>query len=108
METVDIIRDLLKTAMKGQKGEEKKKRWDEERDKKGKSKEDKRTCCGPVVVDLLWRDDADTWSNNVSRGEHTVFYAGEVFTQRQENPLVTSPDCLSLANRWESSRQGLL
>ena len=49
METVDIIRDLLKTAMKGQKGEEKNKRPDEERDKEGRSKKDRRTCCGPAV-----------------------------------------------------------
>lgn len=48
METVDIIRDLLKTVMKGQKGEEKKKRPNEERDKEGRSK-DRRACCEPVV-----------------------------------------------------------
>lgn len=48
METVDIIKDLLKTAMKGQKGEEKKKRPNEETDKEGRRK-DRRTCYGPVV-----------------------------------------------------------
>lgn len=48
METVDIIRDLLKTVMKGQKWEEKKKRPNEERDKEGRSR-DRRTCCEPVV-----------------------------------------------------------
>lgn len=58
---------------------------------------------GEPVVNLLWRGDADTWSNVVGRGEHIVFYTGEDFTQKQENPLVTSRDCLSLANRWESS-----
>lgn len=48
METVDIIRDLLKTVMKGQKGEEKKKRPNEERDKEGRSK-DRWTCCGEAM-----------------------------------------------------------
>lgn len=98
MEMVDIIRDLLKTAMKGQKGKEKKKRRDGERDKEGA----RRT--GGAVV----RGDADTWSNTGSRAEHTVFYAGEGFTEKHENSLVAFRDCSSLANRWESRRQGLL
>lgn len=46
---------------------------------------------GGPVVNLLWSSDTDTWSNVVGRGE--LFYAGEDFTQKQENPLVTSRDC---------------
>lgn len=95
METVDIIRDLLKTVMKGQKWEEKKKRPNEERDKEGRSR-DRRTCCEPVVERRCRH-----MEQRVGRGE--LFYAGEDFTQKQENPLVTSRDCLSLANRRESS-----
>lgn len=76
MEMVDVIRNLLKSMMRGLEARRrrKKKRLNKDGDKEAKSKKGRWmvTLCGEVMP--------EAWSNALERSEHTSSLQGRVFT----------------------------
>lgn len=84
MEMVDVIRNLLKSMMRGLEARRrrKKKRLNKDGDKEAKSKKGRWmvTLCGEVMPEAR--------SNSLERSEHTSSLQGRVFTQNRRTCLL--------------------